>query len=138
MTEESKIRIPRMQLMERTWLKEIRLKEGLTQEQVADLLGDYSRSGYTNIERGERRPSPEIAQVIARILQLDEKYGVHWSRLLLDGDGTTETRNNRNIELQCNRETAPQDESTIETQSHGATESRNHGDGITDGGEENG
>ena len=45
----------------RDWLVDIRLKNKLTQEQVAE-RADIERSYYNMIERGKRRPSVEIAK----------------------------------------------------------------------------
>lgn len=54
----------------RDWLKEIRLKKGLTQEQVA-ILSDISRSHYTHIEQGTKTPSVDVAKRIAKQLGFD-------------------------------------------------------------------
>lgn len=56
------------------WLKEIREKSGMTQEQVAEVAGGLSRASYSNIETGARRPSVEVAQRIAGVL------GFEWTR----------------------------------------------------------
>lgn len=56
--------------MERTWLVEKRGK--LTQEQVA-LLSGISRSAYSNIERGTRGLSVNLAKKIASALKFDWK-----------------------------------------------------------------
>ncbi|KEQ22850.1 helix-turn-helix transcriptional regulator [Paenibacillus tyrfis] len=53
--------------MERTWLIELRIKLGFTQEHVADLCG-IKRPYYTMIETGKRRPSVEVAQKIASVI----------------------------------------------------------------------
>ncbi|MFV0497461.1 MAG: helix-turn-helix transcriptional regulator [Candidatus Fimivivens sp.] len=42
----------------------------MTQSDVAEAIG-ISRAHYTNIEKGNRRPSPEIAQKIGDILGVD-------------------------------------------------------------------
>lgn len=52
----------------RKWLKELRDERCLTQEQVA-LLAGISRSHYTHIEKGNKTPSPDVAQAIARVLK---------------------------------------------------------------------
>lgn len=54
----------------RDWLVDIRLKNKLTQEQVAE-RADIERSYYNMIERGKRRPSVEIAKKIANVLSID-------------------------------------------------------------------
>lgn len=51
-----------------TNLEERRLKKGYSQEEVAHAAG-ISRAAYTNIENGKRRPSPEVAQKIAKFLK---------------------------------------------------------------------
>lgn len=53
-----------------TTLEEIRLKKGYSQEEVARAAG-ISRAAYTNIELGKRRPSPEVAQKIAKFLKFN-------------------------------------------------------------------
>lgn len=53
-----------------TSLEEIRLKKGHSQEEVARAAG-ISRAAYTNIELGRRRPSPEVAQKIAKFLKFN-------------------------------------------------------------------
>lgn len=60
------------------WLKEIRLEKGKTQEQVASEAGGITRTAYTNIETGERRPSVEVAKRIAGVL------GFEWTRFFED------------------------------------------------------
>ncbi|EHF3563930.1 helix-turn-helix transcriptional regulator [Enterococcus faecalis] len=54
----------------REWLVDSRLKNKLTQEQVAE-RADIERSYYNMIERGKRRPSVEIAKKIANVLSID-------------------------------------------------------------------
>ncbi len=51
----------------RQWLRDRRLAEQLTQEEVAKHLG-LARAYYTQIELGNRRPSPEVAQALGRLL----------------------------------------------------------------------
>lgn len=53
--------------MSRTWLKELRLQQQLTQKDMAEQAG-ISRAYYSQIESQNRRPSPEVAQRIAHIL----------------------------------------------------------------------
>lgn len=50
-------------------LKKVRLDKGLTQEQMARLLGYKSKSHYCMIENGQRGISIEIALRIAAILE---------------------------------------------------------------------
>lgn len=50
--------------MNKNNLKELRLKEKLTQSKIAETLGITQRA-YQNYERGRRTPSLEIAQKLA-------------------------------------------------------------------------
>lgn len=52
----------------RNWLKSIREKKGLTQEEVAKMVG-ISRSTYGHIESGERGVTVTNAKKIASILE---------------------------------------------------------------------
>lgn len=54
----------------RDWLKELRVKRKLTQEEVARLSG-ISRSHYTHIEQGNKTPSVDVAKAIAKTLKFD-------------------------------------------------------------------
>lgn len=54
----------------RNWLIDIRQKKGLTQEQVAR-SSKIQRAYYTMIERGDRRPSTDVAQKIGESLGFD-------------------------------------------------------------------
>lgn len=60
------------------WLKGARTERGLTQDQVAEAVGGISRTAYTNIETGARRPSVEMAKKIAGVL------GFEWTRFFED------------------------------------------------------
>lgn len=51
-------------------LIEYRKQLNLTQSDVAK-RANVSRASYTNIENGRRRPSPELAQKLAEILNFD-------------------------------------------------------------------
>lgn len=53
-----------------TTLEELRTKKRYSQEEVAHAAG-ISRAAYTNIENGKRRPSPEVAQKIAKFLKFN-------------------------------------------------------------------
>ena len=65
-------------------LKEIRREKGLTGERIAAQSG-ISQQHYSLIERGERRPSVEVAKRIAAVL------GFEWTRFYEDGaDGKGE------------------------------------------------
>jgi putative transcriptional regulator len=50
-------------------LKAARLAKGYTQEQMAELLGYKSKSGYCNIERGLHNPPLPVAIKIAKVLE---------------------------------------------------------------------
>ncbi|MGB4610447.1 MAG: helix-turn-helix transcriptional regulator [Saccharofermentanales bacterium] len=54
----------------RDWLKELRLASGYTQTDIANYL-KISRSYYTQIELGNRNPSPKIAIELGRFLAFD-------------------------------------------------------------------
>lgn len=54
----------------RTWLKEIREKQGMTQEQFAVMLG-MERTTYTSIESGYRNPSVPNAKKLGDLLDCD-------------------------------------------------------------------
>lgn len=56
--------------MKREWLIKAREDKGLTQTEVAK-LADVTPQFYYYVEHGERRPSPEIAQKIAKVLGCD-------------------------------------------------------------------
>ena len=64
------------------WLKQHREIKNLTQEQVAN-LSQVSRAYYTNIERGNKRPTPEVAMRIAATLNFD------WTRFYEDTETET-------------------------------------------------
>lgn len=51
----------------RDWLRDKRCRLGLTQQQVADASG-IQRAYFTMIERGERRPSVQVAKCVADVL----------------------------------------------------------------------
>lgn len=59
--------------MERRWLKEKRIERRLTQKEVAKLSG-MSIQMYSKIELGDRRPSPELAQKLGKVLNF------HWTK----------------------------------------------------------
>ena len=54
----------------RNWLKKLREDKKLSQVQVADRT-NIKQNYYSNIENDERRPSPEVAQRIANVLDFD-------------------------------------------------------------------
>ncbi|WP_342441741.1 helix-turn-helix transcriptional regulator [Lysinibacillus sp. FSL K6-0075] len=61
----------------RSWLKEIRMSQGIKQEEIA-VSAEISRGYYANIERGEKTPSVEVAKKIAAFLKFE------WSNFFLD------------------------------------------------------
>lgn len=54
----------------RKWLFDIRLRKKLTQESIAKEV-KITRTYYTQIENGDRRPSVEVAKRIAVCLDFD-------------------------------------------------------------------
>lgn len=52
------------------WLKELRLKKGFTQNEVAD-AANIERPYYTMIETGKRNPSVTVAKSIANVIGFD-------------------------------------------------------------------
>lgn len=58
--------------MIRTWLKELRLQQGFTHDEVAKESG-IKRAYYTMIEQGNRNPSVSVAKSIAGTL------GFNWT-----------------------------------------------------------
>lgn len=54
----------------RIWLKEIRDKKGLSQEDVAN-QSNIERPYYTMIEQGKRNPSVKVAKNIANTLDFN-------------------------------------------------------------------
>ena len=61
----------------RTWLKDIRAKKELTQQEVAN-AANVDVTMISKIELGERRPSVEVAKKIASVL------GFNWTRFFDD------------------------------------------------------
>jgi transcriptional regulator with XRE-family HTH domain len=62
----------------RDWLKEIRENLNTSQLKIAHNIG-ISQNYYSDIENGNRRPSPEVAQRIAAEMHFD-KYGIDWTK----------------------------------------------------------
>lgn len=54
----------------RYWLIKFRERKGLSQSKIAKEIG-VSQQMYNYIENGKRRPSPELAQKIAKVLKFD-------------------------------------------------------------------
>lgn len=61
----------------RKWLIAIREKRGLSQKAVSEAV-KISQPSYSNIEKGERRPSIDTAKKIA------EALGFDWTRFYED------------------------------------------------------
>lgn len=74
----------------RSWLRELRSKNCLTQEQVAKLSG-ISRSHYTHIEQGSKTPSVYVAKKIAKTLKFD------WTLFFENKCSLSEQTNNQAI-----------------------------------------
>ena len=68
----------------RTWLKDIRVKKELTQQEVAN-AANVDVTMICKIELGERRPSVEVAKKIASVLEFP------WTRFYEDEDDLTKT-----------------------------------------------
>lgn len=56
--------------LKRTWLIELRQKEEFSQEELAKLC-DTTQMTISNIENGTRRPSPDLAQKIGKVLNFN-------------------------------------------------------------------
>jgi transcriptional regulator with XRE-family HTH domain len=54
--------------MERTWLKEYRIKRGYLQKEVAEKV-NISQQYYSYIESGKKGIEPKTAQAIAKLLK---------------------------------------------------------------------
>lgn len=54
----------------REWLKQKRRANGLTQQEIATAV-NISRAYYTQLELGNRDPSPKVAMKIADTLDFD-------------------------------------------------------------------
>lgn len=61
------------------WLKDIRIKAGMTGDQVGTAAG-ITQQYYNFIENGKRRPSVPVAKRIAAVLEFD------WTRFFDDGE----------------------------------------------------
>jgi len=68
----------------RKWLKDIRAKKELTQQEVANAV-NVDVTMISKIELGERRPSVEVAKKIASVM------GFNWTRFYEDEDEITKT-----------------------------------------------
>lgn len=54
----------------RNWLRELRLSANYTQSEIADIL-NISRAYYTQIELGNRTPSPKVAIELGKVLDFN-------------------------------------------------------------------
>jgi len=68
----------------RTWLKDIRAKKELTQQEVAN-AANVDVTMICKIELGERQPSVKVAKKIASVLGFD------WTLFYQDEDELTKT-----------------------------------------------
>lgn len=68
----------------RKWLKDLRAKKDLTQQEVAN-AANVDVTMISKIELGERRPSVEVAKKIAAVL------GFEWTLFYQDEDELTKT-----------------------------------------------
>jgi len=59
--------------MKREWLTEYRIAKGLSQHAIAKMC-DITPQAYNQYETGKKRPSPETAQKIGKLL------GFKWTR----------------------------------------------------------
>lgn len=69
----------------RYWLCDFRKQQMLTHQEVAD-IAEIDRSYYTQIESGQRNPSVETAQKIAKALKFD------WTIFFAQSSGGTPQR----------------------------------------------
>jgi len=60
----------------RMWLLDLRKAAGYTQCDIAVAVG-ITQPSYSNIENGERRPSPETAKALGNVLGFD------WTRFFI-------------------------------------------------------
>lgn len=56
--------------MKRDWLIVLRQKKELSQDELAKLC-NTTQMTISNIENGNRRPSPNLAQKLAKVLKFD-------------------------------------------------------------------
>ena len=68
----------------RTWLKDLRVEKGLTQQEVAN-TANVDVTMISKIELGERQPSVKVAKKIAAVM------GFKWTRFFEDEDDLTKT-----------------------------------------------
>lgn len=54
--------------MKREWLIDLRNKKKLSQDELANMCG-VTQMTISNVESGRRRPSPELAKNLAKILK---------------------------------------------------------------------
>lgn len=52
-------------------LKELRLKHGYTQNEMAKLLGYKDKSGYCHLENGDVKLSLEKASIVSKLFNVD-------------------------------------------------------------------
>lgn len=72
-------------------IKELRLKAGLTQQQLAERIW-VSKAAISNYELYERNPSPEILIKLAKVFHVSTDYllGIETESQVLDVSGLTD------------------------------------------------
>ncbi|WP_158558027.1 helix-turn-helix domain-containing protein [Spongiactinospora gelatinilytica] len=68
-------------------LRQHRIEAGLTQVQLADVIG-YSKSRIGNVERGDENPTRQLVELCERALGLDGELLAHWPAV--SGKGVAE------------------------------------------------
>ena len=62
------------------WLKKKRIEKGYTLRQLSEIVG-VSEQSLSYYESGERRPTPEVAQKIGKVLGFDwTLFYTKWNR----------------------------------------------------------
>ena len=74
--------------MKREWLINYRKSRNMSQEELANKC-DVKQITISSIENGQRRPSPELAQKIAKI------FGFYWTKFYEDNDIQTQELNQK-------------------------------------------
>ncbi|MFI0417191.1 Scr1 family TA system antitoxin-like transcriptional regulator [Spongiactinospora sp. 9N601] len=68
-------------------LRQYRIEAGLTQVQLADVVG-YSKSRIGNVERGDENPTRQLVELCEKALGLDGELLAHWPAV--SGKGVAE------------------------------------------------
>lgn len=72
--------------MIRRWLRSIRIKKGMSQKEIAEMVG-IAQPSYWKIECGQCNPSVDTAKRIASVLNFD------WTKFFDDSDGQSDSDN---------------------------------------------